>query len=265
MTDNKCPYCGCENAEDAAFCDECGSKLESNNKKITTTAIIAAAVVIVVAIIAITICAVTLKNRNSAHNSAVPPAQQNSTVYAGTTVPTSSPKIVVVPSTNPIVTEPSTVRTVNINPEETHEIPLAFTATAITVLSDELGNNYVATNLVDGNTSTCWAEGADGSGIGETFIIKGNKPFYADTLTFYNGYCKSQELFYNNNRVKKIRITPDSGESFTAELNDGFENRRNVVNCGHTLVNSITFEILEVYEGEKYNDTCISEIYVNQP
>lgn len=156
----------------------------------------------------------------------------------------------------------------------------------------------------DNNTDTAWVEGVPGFGRNEYIManveIRNGKFYYAvdyhDTkeesgikiyLSILNGFCKNQNLYFSNNRVKKARIvfydTPISiGQDYTTieadpiivfekeiELEDVMEEQKFCFNlttrvdfpiCTSFLLMQLT--ILDVYPGTDYDDTCISEIKV---
>ena len=120
-----------------------------------------------------------------------------------------------------------------------------------------------------------WAEGKDDEGIGEyiefeimsanellrdllgDWIIKGDI-----TISILNGFVNplKQKLFYENNRIKKAAIWIDDKRSFEINFNDYVEFTEITV---PEKTKKVRIEILEVYKGTKYNDTCITKIDVN--
>jgi len=140
---------------------------------------------------------------------------------------------------------------------------------------------YSAYSAMDGNPKTAWVEGVAGDGIGEVVIVKVNT---RRPVRIWAGYGKSETTFKNNNRPKKVRVYVLEGRhdwGGSTELADLFTDIRVVgkhevilkdlngyqpLNLPkHTISNkkAITFvavEILSVYSGTKYKDTCISEI-----
>ncbi len=160
---------------------------------------------------------------------------------------------------------------------------------------------YPLANISDRNSSTAWVEGEAGSGLGEVVVIDFN-PQAKNSLPFWiwAGYGKSQSLFLENNRPKKIKIyllgtfchdcTPrvcmqgqfsvvGSVEKELKELN-GFQEipipkvkiEYDSAACkgpgGHDYdpehyIYKIAIQILSVYKGTKYDDTCITEIMDN--
>lgn len=127
----------------------------------------------------------------------------------------------------------------------------------------EKHGTYTVSNVFDGNTATCWAEGASGYGIGEgiTFTVAtfGRS---AITLNIYSGYHKSSKRYYQNGRPEDITLRVDgiphshtfadvmSPEAITI---DGLEGRA-FVTFGITIESA--------YSGSEWKDTCISEIEI---
>lgn len=162
----------------------------------------------------------------------------------------------------------------------------------------EEGYNYAWESIRDKDFSTAWVEGSCDDGIGEWVIIpiKGNYQYlnYENNilnkklnvnLRINNGFCKNEKTFYNNNRVKKAKITIyevplRTGQHKTYALEEPcimyeteiiLEDTMNQQNFSFTCSPKAPFlegslylyaqlTILDVYPGEKYQDTCISEM-----
>ena len=117
---------------------------------------------------------------------------------------------------------------------------------------------YSVENLAILNSNTPWVEGVDGYGIGEGFTVD----FKLKTdkyLLIINGYISFQKpyLYEQNARIKKIKITGLQSNK-TAVLD--------VLDTPHPQSVDISFlndtegfsvEIVEVFPGTKYEDTCI--------
>ena len=106
------------------------------------------------------------------------------------------------------------------------------------------------------DTHIPWVEGVKGNGINETISIEFNNPIYG--FSILNGYADVQnmKLYKENSRVKKLKV-----EDLTNKLEYimSFEDKVyfNSINLSKPSA-SIKLTILEVYEGTKYQDTCIS-------
>lgn len=137
---------------------------------------------------------------------------------------------------------------------------LRFTVKASSILKSQAGFNYFPQNIVDNNKNTCWAEGISGDGIGETIVVSCEKEFTFNKIKIYNGYCKSKELFNDNNRPKILKLSFDNGQHHEAFLKDGYENHVQEIDVSKITTKNVTIEIIDVYEGNKFKDTCISDI-----
>lgn len=153
---------------------------------------------------------------------------------------------------------------------------------------------YGSANLSDNDGSTCWAEGCEGNGVNEYIYL--TIPENTKSLSIKNGYQKNEEIYFANNRPKKIEFTlyasyEPSGyvtETHTgffiseplsttqAEIQDktGFQEVKTSINWPEIieeLSHDNTFDkdrfilkikILDVYPGKKWNDACISDINI---
>jgi hypothetical protein len=143
--------------------------------------------------------------------------------------------------------------------------------------------NYFIKNISDYNLNTAWIEGKPDYGIGEQFGFTFNFPEnteYGGAYQFYgivnlfNGYCKSLETWQQNSRVKNLKVyynrIPicivdlidtwhfqyfDIGKFFKYKRDKKFMNAPFEIRQGDKL----TFEIIDVYPGNKYKDVAISE------
>ena len=111
------------------------------------------------------------------------------------------------------------------------------------------------------NAHIPWVEGAKGNGINETISIEFNNPVYG--FSILNGYADVQnmKLFKENGRVKKLKVEDLTNK---LEYTMSFEDKVyfNYIELSKPS-NSIKLTILEVYEGTKYQDTCISALIEN--
>lgn len=141
----------------------------------------------------------------------------------------------------------------------------------------------------DGDNTTCWAVG--GKGIGEVLVVKvdARRPVFIST-----GFQKSPDLFKKNSRPRMVRIwvlepahhevTESSVVDFEVkaiacldvELKDMFGKQSLPVPAytaklisahpdGSSIdepfyVSFIAIQIISVYPGSRYPDTCISEV-----
>jgi len=154
---------------------------------------------------------------------------------------------------------------------------------------------YPKSNLTDMNLETAWVAKKV---VGESIEITFKKKYFMMGFCLVNGYWKNEQTFYNNNRIKKIKVEVQE-EAYEYDDNNGVhhnyprDKKEHIVelpdekyqelnftnlftkNYGYNFgwepeneekiqtegkVEKIIITILEVYPGRKYNDTCISEL-----
>ena len=129
-------------------------------------------------------------------------------------------------------------------------------------LSGQVGNNYSADNLTDGDPETAWVEGAYGYGHGEVITVSTNEKYIVEGFTVINGYCKPGDAWLENARIRKFFICLNDTPMMVAELEDTMDTQviRFPENLFLDVDDSLTFEILEIYPGSTYQDAAISEL-----
>jgi hypothetical protein len=117
--------------------------------------------------------------------------------------------------------------------------------------------------IYDGDKNTAWVEGKADDGIGEYVLIDFRDKKAVSTINIINGYAKQERLYYSNNRVKTIRIEFENGEGFEYSLKDKNMGYQTIKLKEEINTNFIKLIIKDVYRGNKYRDTCISEVNIN--
>lgn len=144
------------------------------------------------------------------------------------------------------------------------EGPKSATYCVISQLPSQNGTSYGPENLAQADGA--WCEGDEGQGIGAgvelSFQPYGNDapPLEYDRLLISNGYDKSTRAFMENSRVKKIEIKSDDeygGQTWVRTLRDE-TGVQEVLLGGKVRPYGILITILDVYPGQKYEDTCLS-------
>ena len=131
---------------------------------------------------------------------------------------------------------------------------------ASSVLEDGTGVDYSPYNLIDRKSNTIWAEGTEGPGIEQFIRIDFNKDKVVKKLYIINGSAKSERLYYDNNRVRVLRLDFGDGEIKDFELKDGVMGEQEIDLGKGIKTPYVGMTIYDVYYGNKYDDTCISEI-----
>lgn len=120
---------------------------------------------------------------------------------------------------------------------------------------------YTAEKSFDMDMSTCWCEGLDGYGIGESITVSFDDIYEISKLSIWNGLCTSEDLYDKNSRLHNFTVVLSDGSRYDFECSDGWNNRNNTFSFDNNAkTSSLTIIIQSVYEGKKYKDTCISEI-----
>ena len=136
--------------------------------------------------------------------------------------------------------------------------------TASSRLANQGANNYNEKNLHDFHANTPWVEGVQGYGIGEwvEYTFKAQNPRIT-TIIILNGYNKSESAWKNNSRVKKLKLYIKGKPVAILNLEDTrctqFFEIDPVTDANKEW--TMKFEIVDVYKGDKWDDTAISEIY----
>ena len=134
--------------------------------------------------------------------------------------------------------------------------------------SSSLSEKYKAKKIHDCSITTAWVEGKSGNGEGEyvRYSFPGSCPRITDVIIL-NGYVKDEATWKNNGRVKKLLMYYNEKPHAILNLKDSRDCQRfDVGILGYKDKETapdwnIKFEILEIYPGEKYQDTAITEIY----
>jgi hypothetical protein len=133
---------------------------------------------------------------------------------------------------------------------------------------------YGASNAHDLNYKTAWVEGVTGYGVGEflTYTFDGDSPRINEIIVV-NGYVKSQAVWQDNSRVKRLKVFLDNKPIAILNLQNirgeqrfkispiGARGRESNVDLSKLPDWTLKFEIMEVYKGLRYSDVAITEIY----
>ena len=122
---------------------------------------------------------------------------------------------------------------------------------------------YPVEYVFDSREDTMWTEGVWGNGIGETIEITLDEAHKVNGLTLYNGNRISHDLYEKYGRVKTIRITFSDGSQRQYEVADDYYTSAQVNFINPIQTSTLKIEILEVYEGTTYQNTCITDININ--
>ena len=138
-------------------------------------------------------------------------------------------------------------------------------ATASSVLpsgvNGDSAHSYGAENVLDGDLTTCWAEGVDGLGYGESVTLTAAEPQTVSSICIYGGLQTDAEHFRSNGRPTELLAEFDDGSVYRVWVSDNFEyGGVPVFLCSGKKTASIKLTLQAVTPGDRYADTCISEI-----
>lgn len=134
------------------------------------------------------------------------------------------------------------------------------TVTATSSLSEH-NMTHFPSRAIDGDLSTAWVEGISGQGEGESIHFAFDDNYMVSGMMIYAGYQKSDSHYRKNSRPKEILIEFHDGSSETYMLQDTNSEQNIEFHQCHTT-NGIGITIQSVYEGDTYEDTCISEVSI---
>lgn len=149
------------------------------------------------------------------------------------------------------------------------------TESASSSLASQGGIDYLADNAHDLNYKNVWVEGVAGYGVGEylEYDFPQSSPRITEIIVV-NGHVKSEKAWRNNSRVKKLKVyikgeayailnltDQRAAQHFKVDTIGFFDRNIGYVKAKKLPTWKMKFEILEIYPGDKYEDTVISEIY----
>lgn len=142
------------------------------------------------------------------------------------------------------------------------------------VLESQEGKTYDGNNLIDGDYCTAWVEGVNGVGVDETITLHLDKPTEVYGILLYNGYLDSVDLYNKNGKVTKVSVDFGQGQVVKKEI-DTYAPQTSEdsisemdMNIGQIaldqsiVTDTITITITDAVAGDKYDDTCMSEVVV---
>ena len=287
-----CEQCGFKVEDDDKFCPQCGSRVDAleeedeqiYTKKHRSRAWIWILVILFLVVAAVGILLFFFLNKNDATDDI--PAQSDQSlsenedllndVYKETTA---EPENADDQGKYNIEDEKSNINNDDIEIEEKKETAaitdenaaehiLPFDVLASSVLQ-ETGYNYDPSNLLDFDSSTCWCEGVEGNGVGESITFTSNGESQSVRgIAIVPGFNKSLDLYEKNAAPQTIlleysalgmaddmlKISIDNYSYGDGTLYFDFDELVDISECKVT--------ILEVRDGSKYDDCCISEMFL---
>jgi hypothetical protein len=128
---------------------------------------------------------------------------------------------------------------------------------------------YPPSNMSDGSRETAWFEGAAGTGTGEWVEFSFDAPVTLTAVYIQSGYWRNATRLAENARVKRLRVTLDSGRSEEFGLVDpvtaGWPSADGIDGEKLTLsqpqsTRTVRLTILDVYPGSRWDDVGITDV-----
>lgn len=145
--------------------------------------------------------------------------------------------------------------------------------------SSHLTGNHKADKAIDGDLSTSWAEGAPGTGLGQTLTLTLPRAVNLGAIAIYPGNGSSARAFFDSNRIHRGSLAAKSEadlgdatagidfaslgiESLGDRIEFNCENKPQVtyINVDKKGVLELQLRIESVYLGDKKDDTHVAEI-----
>jgi uncharacterized caspase-like protein len=135
-----------------------------------------------------------------------------------------------------------------------------ITYCASSVLPQQDKNSYDPSMLFDGDNTTAWVEADPEAGIGQSITLYFGAERQLSGFDILNGYDKDEKTWENNARIRGATLELSDGKSFEIELPDLRDSNRFEFSKP-VKTESLTITIDSVYDGKKYADTAVSELY----
>ena len=142
-----------------------------------------------------------------------------------------------------------------------------FSLSSSSVLESQGQNTYAPKNIEDYNLKSAWIEGKDGLGIGEWVEYKFDQTDFSDGnielvgLHLFNGYRKDLNTWQQNSRIRSMKMIVNGRDFAIFHLHNSYKIQfTDFPPLKLKDINTIRFEILEAYKGDKYEDVALSEL-----
>lgn len=117
---------------------------------------------------------------------------------------------------------------------------------------------YPLRYLLDKDPATAWVAGNQGSGAGEHVLFTFDTPQDVKAIHIIPGYDKSNDTWYNNNRLANVVFHFSDGTAQESVF-DG-EMRKYNLPVDRKQISWVKMMIMDTYAGNLYMDTCVSEV-----
>jgi hypothetical protein len=146
------------------------------------------------------------------------------------------------------------------------DCPHGVSVKTSSMLAKQGRHDYKPSNMVDSSKATAWAEGVEGSGVGEWIEFTITSQYHiGSSWQISNGYTSNKDVWQANNRVKKMKVLVDDQlVGYVMLANVSAFQEFNIAPFwlkdppSFKKGTRIRFVIEEVYRGSRYDDTLIS-------
>jgi hypothetical protein len=149
-------------------------------------------------------------------------------------------------------------------PIESRNLTPFATSSASSHLPTDHGGQYQSWMAMDGSLGTAWVEGVAGPGVGEWIQLSFPGTVEVHYINLDVGYDRDDDIFYANNRVKRVSFSFSTGEQIEMDLADARGMQMIVLARapGPIETTFVRIVIKEVYPGSRHDDTCLAEIEI---
>ncbi|MCX7020837.1 MAG: discoidin domain-containing protein, partial [bacterium] len=116
--------------------------------------------------------------------------------------------------------------------------------------------------VIDGEIGTAWVEGVESNGVGESLTLELGVPTEVRNVAVLPGYCASPEVWRANGRPSRVRLEFSDGTAVEKALEDAPFAQVIYLDEART-VSWLRLTLLDVYPGERWADTAVSELTIN--
>lgn len=254
-----CPKCGAKGEEGKEYCNQCGYPLpQTPQVKKKTPVFLAVMIVIEIAVIALVggvIVSRVFKSEKKTEDTVDNEKEEKSDEPS--LVPEETQKIkehVVIEAI--LADDKNAAADIEASHWRVTADRVVNAGASSTIHQDKVQNPPI--NIMDGDETTNWQEGVNGSGIGEYVYFTFDQEYKVDALTLKLGNWKDARYYAGNNRPKKLKIITNN-DSWLIEFPE--ERREFAVQFSSPAgIKDFQVEIEDVYRGTQWDDTVISEI-----
>lgn len=124
---------------------------------------------------------------------------------------------------------------------------------------ETMGVVFSGANTIDAKVGSAWCEGEAAAGLGEWIEYRFDGEVTLNRIELYNGNWYSREYYDRHNRIKLVQIKYSNGTTERWEVPDKME-RQVLTLKAPVKTRSVRFVLKEVFPGNTFNDTYLSEM-----